>query len=339
MRRSMRGVRGLLLALAFGLFGSVGGHSYDKRVESFIVTGESKDSISVSLPRRDIECVFDYEAGRPALEMKDNKVTRVRAEDVAQRLNGQCATALNGYWNYEVCIGGNIRQYHGADSYLLGAFSRVEGKILKYDNGLICDITKNPRKVDISLACSDALGLQMIAEPSTCVYTMTIITPEVCPDPSYPKLNFQSGDGGKAIDDGHETWVLQVREIEGLDSDLDGGVVCAAHSTDVKLAGSRLAFGSFAMRMHSENQTSTLSNITGSARTLRRVPLADDEIAFGVNGITQGPGFNGKLGYLELSGVVHGEILDVKEKSLLAEDVGDPEKKKAKKGGSGWLWS
>jgi len=150
------------------------------------------------------------------------------------------------------------------------------------------------RKVDVSLACSEAMGLQLISEPSTCVYTMTLVTPEVCSDSSYPKLMSTPSGAGGPVDDGHEEWILEIREAD------DGEIVCSAYTTELKLSGSRLSFSSFSLKMDSDS--STINAPHGSARSMGRAPLAKSEISLGGNAVTQGSGFNGKLGYVELIG-------------------------------------
>jgi len=310
-----RGIMATILILA----SSVEAHSSDSRVQSFIITGESRDTITASLPQRKAKCTFDYVAGQPVHENKPvAENTRIKVEDVLQRLSGQCASGQSGYWTYEACLGGNIRQYHGADVYLLGRFSGVEGRILRYDHGLPCDPPANPqeRKVDVSLACSDQMGLQLISEPSTCAYTMTLVTPEVCADSSFPKLMATPGGGAgtKPPDDGHEDWILQIRETA------NGQVVCSAFSTEQKLAGSLLSFSSFSLKIDGDDSSSdAIHYLSAKARSMGRVPLTESEMSVGSNAITHGQDFHGKLGYVEVIGTM-GNVEKNAEVRASAED-------------------
>ncbi|GAB5368915.1 hypothetical protein AAMO2058_001360200 [Amorphochlora amoebiformis] len=278
-----------------GKYNTVWAHTLDSKMASFIVTGESRDTVSVELPHHKAKCVFDYVAGQPAHESKKVPETaRINAQDVLTRLKGQCAQGQSGYWTYQVCLGGEIKQFHGQDSYKLGKFSHVEGKILKYDKGLPCDPPSNPteRQVDVSLACSDKMGVQLISEPSTCKYTMTLVLPNVCSDPSYPKMMQTAGAKGKAPDDGHEDWILQIRESD------DGKVICSSHSTETRLAGSRLSFRSFSLKV--EKDKGSYEKVKGSARAMGRVPLSDTELVVSSESISHGSGFGGKLAYVDL---------------------------------------
>lgn len=243
--------------------------------------------------------MFDYVAGQPVQEAAPAKVksSGVRVEDVVDQLRGQCASGVSGYWTYEVCIGDKIRQYHGADSYMLGEFKGVSGKKIQFDQGLPCDPPSNPtpRRVEVSLACSENPAIQLISEPSTCQYTMTLCTPLVCSDSSYPKLMAApSGGGGAAPDDGHEDWILQVRAGD------DGSVTCSARTTEIRPAGSHLSFSSFSLTLDSDAGSVDVEQ--GSARRMGRVPLSGEELAVEGNSIKNGGKFKGKLSYLELSG-------------------------------------
>eukprot|EP00466_Bigelowiella_natans_P009497 jgi/Bigna1/90019/estExt_fgenesh1_pg.C_600073 len=129
---------------------------------------------------------------------------------------------------------------------------------------------------------------------------MTLLTPEVCADSSFPKLmSSPGGAGGPKPDDGHEDWVLQVREMES------GEVVCTAFSTEQKLAGSRLSFSSFSLNLQAdEDGERKVANPTMKARAMGRVPLSSSEVSTARSMISHGKDFNGKLGYVEVAGMI-----------------------------------
>eukprot|EP00954_Amorphochlora_amoebiformis_P007825 605961-Amorphochlora_amoeboformis.AAC.1 len=99
-----------------GKYNTVWAHTLDSKMASFIVTGESRDTVSVELPHHKAKCVFDYvvraqitfvtraarmtmtcsiQAGQPAHESKKVPETaRINAQDVLTRLKGQCAQGV-----------------------------------------------------------------------------------------------------------------------------------------------------------------------------------------------------------------------------------------------------
>lgn len=124
-------------------------------------------------------------------------------------LNGDyCLHGGSGWWKYEFCYGRKVEQYHenrdGSKIVnLLGIFKIDEHKkwIKKhpekqyklgkrhvshfYSEGTICDITGNPRQVEVKLKCKETDSPSSVTiyllEPEVCEYTLGVETSIVCP--------------------------------------------------------------------------------------------------------------------------------------------------------------
>ncbi|CAL4065075.1 unnamed protein product, partial [Meganyctiphanes norvegica] len=124
-------------------------------------------------------------------------------------LNGDyCLHGGSGWWKYEFCYGRKVEQYHeGKDGsrtvILLGEFNvndhlewitKHPEKRYKsgkrhvahfYTGGSICDLTGQPRTVEVKLKCKETSSPSSVAlyllEPVTCQYTLGVETSIVCP--------------------------------------------------------------------------------------------------------------------------------------------------------------
>lgn len=124
-------------------------------------------------------------------------------------LNGDyCLHGGSGWWKYEFCYGRKVEQYHenrdGSKIVnLLGVFSAEEhrrwmkknpekqyrlGKRYVshfYSGGTTCDVTGNPRQVEVKLKCKETDSPSSVTiyllEPETCEYTLGVETSIVCP--------------------------------------------------------------------------------------------------------------------------------------------------------------
>jgi hypothetical protein len=132
------------------------------------------------------------------------------ARKAMQTLKGlKCLHLTQGWWTYEYCHLSHLRQYHQKvvavdgkldirtsenSDYVLGRFEEtfvseindsVKGKVItiKIGGGSKCDLTGNPRDLEIHISCPlngiDERILS-IAEVSTCSYVLAISTPRVC---------------------------------------------------------------------------------------------------------------------------------------------------------------
>lgn len=114
----------------------------------------------------------------------------------------ECIVFISGYWTYNYCPDIGLSQFHGNPKttelyYMLGRSkksSRDREFQLLYNNfdyyiseivesGDICDITGNPRVVEIQYVCgaaADHATIQWIKEIRTCYYEMQIVLPKLC---------------------------------------------------------------------------------------------------------------------------------------------------------------
>lgn len=131
-------------------------------------------------------------------------------EVVKQFLKGDyCLYGGTGWWKYEFCYGKKVDQYHeeggGKKTVInLGHFNLEnhlewlekypgkrpkEGDLRKqvslfYSGGDVCDLTGNPRKVEVKLKCKAADSPSTVSlwllEPKTCEYVLGVESPLVC---------------------------------------------------------------------------------------------------------------------------------------------------------------
>ena len=56
-----------------------------------------------------------------------------------KKLHGECIKRVEGYWEYELCIGKQMLQYHGTENYVLGYFSKEYKDVQEYTEGTECN--------------------------------------------------------------------------------------------------------------------------------------------------------------------------------------------------------
>ncbi|KAJ2501847.1 Protein OS-9 [Coemansia sp. RSA 1972] len=157
------------------------------------------------------------------IELK-NEETIARGLELLQPLRANCITHTTGWWTFEYCHDRMVRQYHrmAPDShghaaeieYRLGEYSHRKRQIQAthatqsphverstqirrigrkqfltqvWAGGTLCDITRQPREVEVQFHC-DANSPERIAhveEVAVCQYVMVINTPRLCVDPGF----------------------------------------------------------------------------------------------------------------------------------------------------------
>lgn len=126
------------------------------------------------------------------------------SQSLIEGLEDTCAFFLNSYWTYTFCNNSQLSQFHGGVKalanpntykYILGnaptsnsnyTINKDQGiwhlsKI--YDNGTICDLTGEPRTVEIQYICDPKAkrpNLFSVRELRTCHYLAQIAVPELC---------------------------------------------------------------------------------------------------------------------------------------------------------------
>ncbi|XP_006825768.1 endoplasmic reticulum lectin 1-like [Saccoglossus kowalevskii] len=145
------------------------------------------------------------------------------AEELMEPLYKQlsCSYRIESYWNYELCHGKHVRQYHEEkesgqniklQEFYLGKFTKhkkteekdpeknteiptkkIDGHDLPYyevemDDGTLCDLANNtPRKSKILYICEPTSKQEIYSfeEISTCEYELVVLTPNLCSNPSF----------------------------------------------------------------------------------------------------------------------------------------------------------
>lgn len=128
-------------------------------------------------------------------------------ENAVLKMHGKCVYSTEGWWQYELCFGRHIRQFHvEGDSvvteFYLGrapakpSITRQELQTVHreptpqgavyiattYRNGTRCELTEDHRQSELRFVClpGEVTELQKVEEAATCRYTVVIGTPALC---------------------------------------------------------------------------------------------------------------------------------------------------------------
>ncbi|XP_072961985.1 protein OS-9 homolog [Typha angustifolia] len=146
----------------------------------------------------------------------DRRVKVKTPDELLDILKDQCLYRHEGWWSYEFCYHGKVRQVHLEDDkavqeFVLGVFDpeattsynqkHSDLSILKdprssvasqryhahqYTNGTVCDLTNQPRETEVRFFCSDHnVIISSIKEISSCKYVVTIQSPMLCNNPMF----------------------------------------------------------------------------------------------------------------------------------------------------------
>ncbi|KAK2547712.1 Endoplasmic reticulum lectin 1 [Acropora cervicornis] len=168
-------------------------------------------SIESLIPKENVD---DNTKPGPGNEYRDNVVPQADKLLTSAFLHGEYCLVGGGsgsWWKYQFCYGKQVTQFHedgpiarGGGSgprinILLGKWNKEahikwkkdRKKITStytdhfYSGGEICDITGNPRTVQVRLKCKESKHVQEVAlsltEPRTCEYVLTVESPIICP--------------------------------------------------------------------------------------------------------------------------------------------------------------
>ncbi|KAF8046362.1 hypothetical protein N665_3784s0002 [Sinapis alba] len=142
--------------------------------------------------------------------METDKQMKLKTPDeLLQPLNEKCLVRQEGWWSYEFCHLGSVRQLHIEDGtkivqeFSLGkydpeataAFNQTvsDASTMKeryhshiYTNGTTCDLTGTPREVEVRFVCAETKAMvTSITELSTCKYALTVQCPTLCKHPLF----------------------------------------------------------------------------------------------------------------------------------------------------------
>ncbi|KAJ2751194.1 Protein OS-9 [Coemansia pectinata] len=148
----------------------------------------------------------------PEEEDVDPVVAVKRGEELLEPLKDRCLTYAGGWWTFEYCHNQYVRQFHALGPDKSGNTQEIEFRLglhskrmELYDDekvrrigrsryltqvwggGTLCDMTREPRDVEIEYHC-DPHGperIAMVEEVEVCSYAMIINTPRLCADPMF----------------------------------------------------------------------------------------------------------------------------------------------------------
>lgn len=150
------------------------------------------------------------------------------AERLLAPLRTQCLRKVDSWWTYEVCPGKRVQQYHKEKNaprptiiHLLGRYNASESLGIEhlesipnetnrvvqyfveaYTNGSSCDITKNPRRVNVKYKCAideKFSFIESVVEQSTCAYAIVVATPLLCAHPAFEASKREEADGALTV--------------------------------------------------------------------------------------------------------------------------------------------
>jgi len=295
------------MALALVLLGlaNVLSHYIDPRVAAFTVEVTDTKELSVKTSHAPTHgtCTFSYATtNKPivATEKPTEKETTVTVDfdHVLEKLAGTCLQRKADYWDYEVCFGIRVRQFHGPDSYDLGTKAERSGTTQIFRNGGACEATaeRTPRYTVVNFGCNPNNHIASIRESQTCVYAITVGTPLVCSDPNFPVLETGKSPIESSVDPGPEDWFLELVQLS------DGRLMCSAYSLELRAAGSKLYFTRFALTIESSaNVHSVNATDHYTCRLPGRVKCEPDEVDYTPGAaLRSADGFRGKLAFVKV---------------------------------------
>lgn len=147
----------------------------------------------------------------------DERSSRKTPEDLLDVLKDKCFRRYEGWWIYELCYKGHLRQFHLHDKkivqeFVLGTYDAEVTAALHenspnvslqkdprsqnaaqryhahvYTNGTICDLTNQPRETEVRFVCSESgrALINSIKEAPTCKYTLVFHAPMLCKHPAF----------------------------------------------------------------------------------------------------------------------------------------------------------
>ncbi|XP_077996481.1 endoplasmic reticulum lectin 1-like [Glandiceps talaboti] len=182
----------------------------------------SEEVIMKTADNEEYRCLLPL-SGDDEGEQDGGQYTGPTAEELMDPLYKQlsCSYRIEAYWNYELCHGKHLRQYHEEkeagkntklQEYFLGKVTeseeestdeeetpeevptkKIDGRDVAYyevvmDGGTPCDLKQNqPRKTRVLYICDPGSkhDIYSLDEISTCEYEIIVLTPNLCSNPVY----------------------------------------------------------------------------------------------------------------------------------------------------------
>ncbi|CAD6338895.1 unnamed protein product [Miscanthus lutarioriparius] len=146
----------------------------------------------------------------------ERKIKPKEPDELLEILKDQCFYRHEGWWSYEFCYHGKMRQVHvdndkAIQEFVLGEFDddataayhenstseladdvhHVKDISKRYHvhlntNGTVCDLTEIPRETEVRFVCSGpTVPISSVKEISSCKYVVTIQSPMLCKNPLF----------------------------------------------------------------------------------------------------------------------------------------------------------
>ncbi|KAI9024683.1 hypothetical protein DFJ74DRAFT_665804 [Hyaloraphidium curvatum] len=187
----------------------------------------------------------EAEAEEDAAGARDPEEERREAEAKLSGLSGGCLYYVQGWFTYEYCHLGHVRQFHkrnGPDDtsiesqYMLGRThsgievrAGLDGKKYaraRFEGGTVCDLTGQPRAIEVQFHCPPpsvaALDhISLLQETSTCNYLLLVQTPRLCGGAFSPAKHGRVNNirCGSVVSDGYYELAKAGGELKEVDSD------------------------------------------------------------------------------------------------------------------------
>jgi hypothetical protein len=180
------------------------------------------------------KCMLEYRTRTPKVEPtpteeKENETPAVGVDVIMKAVQGRCLSQARD-WTYHVCLGADVTQTLGSESFNLGTFSRYDNvkNAQLFEQGDRCD--QVIRATQVSIVCTPGhSAILSIEEPKMCSYNIIVGVPEACQNPIFPIREFTpeiaSKDRGNKVD-----WMLRVEKSE------EGVLMCEAKNIDERPA-------------------------------------------------------------------------------------------------------
>ncbi|KAG8075149.1 hypothetical protein GUJ93_ZPchr0006g43267 [Zizania palustris] len=187
--------------------------------ESVPMTSHAGKHYTCFLPveeTKTMKSIIPQNATNNVIIESDRKIKPKDPDELLEVLKDQCFYRLEGWWSYEFCYYGKIRQIHvegekAIQEYVLGEYDAdatdayyenqtsesvdEDNKpidiskryhVHMYTNGTVCDLTDIPRETEVRFVCSEpTVVISSIKEISSCKYVLTVQSPMLCKNPLF----------------------------------------------------------------------------------------------------------------------------------------------------------
>lgn len=200
----------------------------DQDQETVVMVDGEKRKYECFLPRQvEQQSLKDWSSQQNSSSVSlvtDRRVSKT-PDDLLAGLKDECVLRHEGWWIYEFCSHGKLRQIHLENKKVVQEFGlgiydpeatalfhqnlsdvslqkdhRSKSAAQRYHshiftNGTSCDLTSKPRETEVRFICSDTENnntISPITEVSTCKYTLIFHTTILCEHPLFQEEKPQS---------------------------------------------------------------------------------------------------------------------------------------------------